>query len=77
LFFAGLIFAIIFSQTTSVEIALGSNLIGAVLGGIFEYTSLVYGIRILYLFALMFYVFSALGLRSRPSGRVLRRVGVE
>jgi len=77
LFFAGLIFAITFSQTTSVEIALGSNLIGAVLGGIFEYTSLVYGIRVLYLFALMFYMLSALGLRWRPSGRGFRRVGVE
>jgi len=77
LFFAGLIFAITFSQTTSVEIALGSNLIGAVLGGIFEYTSLVYGIRILYLFALMFYMLSALGLRWRTSGRGFLRVGVE
>jgi spermidine synthase len=77
LFFAGLIFAITFSQTNSVEIALGSNLIGAVLGGIFEYTSLVYGIRILYLIALMFYLLSALGLRWRPSGSGFGRAAFE
>lgn len=67
LFFAGLIFAITFSRTHSVEIALGSNLLGAVLGGIFEYASLVLGIRALYLFALLFYLISAAGLRWVPS----------
>jgi hypothetical protein len=60
LFFAGIIFAISFSQTDSVEIALGSNLIGAILGGIFEYASLALGIRSLYLFALGFYALSAI-----------------
>ncbi len=63
LFFAGLIFAITFSQSLSVETALGSNLLGAVLGGIFEYASLALGIRILYIFALLFYLLSAAGLR--------------
>lgn len=77
LFFAGLIFATTFSQTTSVEIALGSNLIGAVLGGIFEYTSLVYGIRVLYLFALMFYLLSALGLRWRRPGSGFQPASLE
>ena len=62
LFFAGMVFAITFSQTRSVESALGSNLIGAVLGGIFEYASLALGIRVLYLFALLFYALSAAGL---------------
>lgn len=68
LFFAGLIFAITFSRTESVESSLGSNLLGAVLGGIFEYASLALGIRILYLFALLFYVISAVGLWRRTSG---------
>ncbi|HJW84752.1 MAG TPA: hypothetical protein VJ754_10650 [Anaerolineae bacterium] len=67
LFFAGMIFAITFSQADSIEIALGSNLIGAVLGGIFEYASLALGIRSLYLLALGFYALSALALRQ---GRV-------
>jgi hypothetical protein len=62
LFFAGIIFAISFRQTDSVEIALGSNLIGAILGGIFEYASLALGIRSLYLFAMAFYILSAIAL---------------
>jgi hypothetical protein len=59
LFFAGVIFAISFRQTDSVEIALGSNLLGAILGGVFEYASLALGIRSLYLFAMVFYILSA------------------
>jgi hypothetical protein len=68
LFFAGLVFAISFSQAESVESALGSNLIGAVLGGICEYASLALGIRALYVFALAFYALSAAGLRWRNVG---------
>jgi SAM-dependent methyltransferase len=59
LFFAGIIFAISFKQADSVEIALGSNLLGSILGGVFEYASLALGIRSLYLFAMMFYILSA------------------
>lgn len=68
LFFAGLIFAISFQKTTSVENTLGSNLLGAVLGGIFEYGSLILGIRSLYLLALVFYLLSALTLRYQRRG---------
>jgi hypothetical protein len=69
LFFAGMIFAITFSQTKSIEIALGSNMLGSVLGGVFEYGSLILGIRFLYLLALLFYILSALPIfRSRFSG---------
>lgn len=70
LFFAGTIFAISFSQTESIEDALGSNLIGSVLGGVFEYASLVFGIRSLYLLALVFYIISALALSRWERGRV-------
>ncbi|MEK6220800.1 MAG: spermidine synthase, partial [Chloroflexota bacterium] len=59
MFFAGVIFAITFSQADSIESALGSNLVGAVLGGMFEYSSLALGIRSLYIFALVFYALSA------------------
>lgn len=62
LFFAGVIFATTFSQTDSIEVALGSNMIGSVLGGVLEYASLALGIRSLYLFALVLYVLSALAL---------------
>jgi SAM-dependent methyltransferase len=63
LFFAGMVFAITFSQIKSIENALGSNLIGSVLGGIFEYSSLMYGIRSLYILALVLYLLSFLALR--------------
>ena len=72
LFFAGMIFAITFGQTESIETALGSNLIGSVLGGIVEYASLALGIRSLYLLALAFYVLSALPLLL-PAGLPRRR----
>lgn len=60
LFFAAIIFAITFNHTDSADIAIGSNLLGAVLGGVLEYSSLMFGIRSLYLLALAFYALSAL-----------------
>jgi hypothetical protein len=60
LFFAGMVFAISFSKTHSIGIALGSNLIGSVLGGVFEYASLFSGIRSLNLLAILFYFLSML-----------------
>jgi hypothetical protein len=62
LFFAGMVFAISFSKTNTSGVALGSNLIGSVLGGVFEYTSLYSGIRSLNLFAIVFYLLSMLPL---------------
>jgi SAM-dependent methyltransferase len=65
IFFAGVIFAISFSRTNSIGIALGSNLMGSVLGGIAEYASLVLGIRALYLIALGLYLLSAVALKKQ------------
>jgi hypothetical protein len=59
MFFAGIIFARWFQQTKTPSSALGANLIGAVLGGLLEYLSLVIGLRHLYLLVLVFYVGSA------------------
>jgi hypothetical protein len=75
LFFAAMIFAITFSQTTSIDSALGSNMLGAVFGGIFEYASLMLGIRSLYVFALIFYAISAMPLlktRLSRAGEVVK-----
>jgi SAM-dependent methyltransferase len=55
LFLAALIFASTFRQTSSGSVALASNLLGAVLGGVTEYLSLAYGIRALSLLALAMY----------------------
>jgi len=59
MFFAGIIFARWFEQTNTPSAALGANLIGAVVGGLLEYLSLVIGLRQLYVLALLFYVVSA------------------
>jgi hypothetical protein len=64
MFFAGIVFARWFERTTTPSAALGANLIGAVLGGLLEYLSLIIGLRQLYVLALLFYVGSAaIGLR--------------
>ncbi len=67
LFFAGIIFATSLKKTKRIEVAFGSNLLGAMLGGLFEYASLIYGIRNLSIFAAVMYTlsFMALGMKHR------------
>jgi hypothetical protein len=65
LLFAGIIFATSLRGLATVEIAFGSNLLGAVVGGMVEYSSLIFGIRALYLIAAFAYVLSWLGLRQK------------
>jgi len=62
LFFAGIIFAASLKKTREIEIAFGSNLLGAVIGGLLEYASLVYGFRSLILVAMLLYALSLLAL---------------
>jgi hypothetical protein len=62
LFFAGIIFAGSLKKTTSVEVAFGSNLLGAVLGGLLEYSSLILGLNNLVLVALALYMGSLVAL---------------
>jgi spermidine synthase len=71
LFFSGIIFARWLARTGNPSSALGANLIGAVIGGMLEYLSLMLGLRLLYLLALGFYAASLIiglriGLRPRP-----------
>ncbi len=58
MFFSGIIFARWFEQAEDTSSALGANLMGAVLGALLEYGSLVVGLRQLYLVALLFYLLS-------------------
>ncbi|HEY1921359.1 MAG TPA: hypothetical protein VGG44_01230 [Tepidisphaeraceae bacterium] len=55
LFFSGLIFSAEMDSANSVASALGSNLIGAMLGGCLEYNSMYFGYRSLYLLAMVIY----------------------
>lgn len=64
-FFAGIVFAISLSKMKTVELAFGSNLLGSVVGGMLEYTSLIYGIRSLYILAAFAYVLSLIAMRQR------------
>lgn len=71
MFFAGIVFARWFERTDTPSAALGANLIGAVVGGLLEYLSLIVGLRQLYVLALLFYLASAvIGFRlTRPARR--------
>jgi hypothetical protein len=57
-FFSGAIFAMSFRETDNVPAALGSNLLGAVVGGFSEYLCLFAGFKALYLLAIAFYALS-------------------
>jgi spermidine synthase len=71
LFFAGVIFAETFRRAPDKSTAFGSNIIGAVAGGLAQNLSFVIGLKALLLLAAIFYtfagLFTALGLRRTPA----------
>ena len=73
LFFAGLIFAETFRRAANKSGAFGSNIIGAVAGGLAQNLSFVIGLKALLLLAAIFYAFAglltALGQRRALSGQ--------
>ena len=66
-FFAGVIFGTAFRDSAAPDIALGSNIGGAILGGLSESLSLLIGFNNLSVLALIFYAMSALSLRRRTA----------
>lgn len=58
IFFAGIIFATGLRKEKNVSYVLGANLLGAMLGGVFEYSSLLYGFNMLTIFVMVFYALS-------------------
>jgi len=60
IFFAGIIFATSFAHSPSAPVALGSNLIGGVLGGLLECVSYSTGIRFLAIVAILVYMMAYL-----------------
>lgn len=70
-FFAAIIFATIFATRADATRALAFNVMGAVIGGLMEYSSMVTGIKALYLIAMVAYVGAWVAVR----GRVVQRVG--
>jgi spermidine synthase len=55
LYFAGIIFATSLRKTTNLPSAFASNLLGAILGGLCEYMSMITGFRSLYLVGMALY----------------------
>lgn len=67
IFFAGMVFSGSLKQTQSVDTAMASNLLGAILGGFVEYLTLLLGIGSLAWIAFFFYSIALLadGIRTR------------
>jgi SAM-dependent methyltransferase len=65
--FAGVIFARSFKNAAQPDLAFGSNIAGAVVGGLAESLSMLLGFQHLLLVALAFYLISAWSPRSRPA----------
>lgn len=58
IFFSGILFSLYLRKTQDSTTALGANLLGAMFGGVFEYSSLAWGQSALFLFAIAFYALS-------------------
>lgn len=56
LFFASMIFALVFKTRKQAALALGYNVIGAVFGGVMEYSSMAFGTKSLYLLSILMYL---------------------
>ncbi|RJP29093.1 MAG: hypothetical protein C4533_04650 [Candidatus Omnitrophota bacterium] len=67
IFFSSFIFAIIIKNAKDASSALGSNLLGAVLGGFLEYYSMIGGLKALYLIALCCYIAAVVFLAKRKT----------
>jgi len=55
-FFASLIFSTLLHRRADATRALAYNLLGAIVGGMVEYSSMVFGVKALYLLAAAIYV---------------------
>jgi len=63
IFFAGVIFAASFKRTNEPDRAFGTNIAGAMVGGLAEYSSMLLGFQYVALVAILFYALSAIGLK--------------
>ncbi len=66
MFFAGIIFAVLFRDEAAPDHAFGSNIAGSIVGGLAEALSMVVGFKLLLLVAAGFYVLSAIR-RGKPA----------
>ncbi len=73
-FFAGVIFAASFRASARPDVAFGSNIAGAILGGLSEYFSMVLGFDHLLDMAIAFYLLSAVLAPKRAQGEGIGKV---
>lgn len=74
--FAAVIFAASFKRTSEPDRAFGVNIAGALLGGLAEYSSMLLGFQYLVLVAILFYAFSAFGLK-RADGTAIEEASTD
>jgi hypothetical protein len=72
--FAGIIFSSLLRKSADPALSLGSNLLGAVVGGSLEYLSMWIGLRSLTLLALALYLASYLSRKTSPEAAPIRQV---
>jgi hypothetical protein len=72
--FAGIIVATSFARSGAPAMALGSNLLGAVLGGILEYSSMFFGLKFVAILALLCYVGAYVSRRETSPARAGARL---
>lgn len=65
IFFSAIIFGTSFKETSSASLMLASNMLGSMFGGALEYSSMIYGLRSLYLYAFIIYLLSYVCLKYR------------
>jgi spermidine synthase len=71
LFFSGVAFSTELKRSSSVAVALSSNLLGAMLGGFLEYNSMYFGFRSLYFLAIAMYLLAfGTSIRTRVASPV-------
>ena len=74
MFFSGFAFSSELKRSSSVAVALSSNLLGAMLGGFLEYNSMYFGLRSLYFLAIVMYTLAFLtSVRPRTAGSDYRQ----
>jgi hypothetical protein len=64
LFFSGIVFASSFKKATDITGVFAFNLLGAIIGGLFEYVSMWSGFNFLYVIAMAMYAMSFVGFRA-------------
>lgn len=75
IFFAACLFASCFQRELDAPAALGWNLLGAVAGGVLEYSGMGMGIKALYFLAMILYGAAAIGIRFQHGGLLRVKAG--